>query len=97
MDLGLISIGGGSNNLWLGPGYYSSLIMSNNAEGFGHVELTTNRPIKTPIGNFELMLMGASLTQNSNQGFENKNLISRLVSRQSRYINLLNLNFTPRF
>jgi hypothetical protein len=97
IDLGPISIGGGSNNLWLGPGYYSSLIMSNNAEGFGHVELTTNRPLKTPIGNFELMLMGASLTQNSNQGFENKNLFKSNINPQSRYINILNLTYTPVF
>jgi hypothetical protein len=97
MDLGPVSIGGGSNNLWLGPGYYSSLIMSNNAEGFGHVELTTNRPLKTPIGNFELMLMGASLTQNASQGFENKFLYKATVNPQSRYINILNLTYTPAF
>jgi hypothetical protein len=97
MDLGPISIGGGSNNLWLGPGYYSSLIMSNNAEGFGHVELTTNRPLKTPIGNFELMLMGASLTQNASQGFENKNLFKSNISSQNRYINILNITYTPIF
>ncbi len=97
MDLGPISIGGGSNNLWLGPGYYSSLIMSNNAEGFGHVELSTNRPIKTPIGNFELMLMGASLTQNASQSFENKNLKKDGINTQTRYINILNLTYTPTF
>ncbi len=97
MDLGPVSIGGGSNNLWLGPGYYSSLIMSNNAEGFSHVELTTNRPLKTPVGNFELMLMGASLTQNANQGFENNWLFTRKINSQTRYLNILNLNYTPPF
>jgi hypothetical protein len=97
MDLGPISIGGGSNNLWLGPGYYSSLIMSNNAEGFGHVELSTNRPIKTPIGNFELMLMGASLTQDANQGFENKNLQIHGIHEETRYLNILNITYTPVF
>jgi hypothetical protein len=97
MDLGPISIGGGSNNVWLGPGHYSSLLMSNNAEGFGHVELTTNRPIKTPIGNFELLLMGANLTQNASQGFENKNLLKDEVNKKTRYINVLNLTYTPAF
>jgi hypothetical protein len=95
IDLGPVSISGGSNNLWLGPGYYSSLLMSNNAEGFGHVDLTTNRPLKTPIGNFELMLMGASLTQNANQGFENYNLRRTLIHFKTRYLNLLNLNYSP--
>jgi len=97
MDFGPISIGGGSNNLWLGPGYYSSLIMSNNAEGFGHVELTTNRPLKTPIGNFELMLMGASLTQNANQGFENRNLYRDIINSKTRYLNILIFNYSPIF
>ena len=100
IDLGPVSIGGGNNNIWLGPGVYSSLIMSNNAPGFGHAEITTNRPIKTPIGNFELMLMGANLTSISNLGFENNVfsiLHTRLVSTQNRYLNLLNITYTPSF
>ena len=97
MDFGPISIGGGSNNLWLGPGHYSSLLMSNNAEGFGHVELITNRPLRTPIGNFELMLMGASLTQDASQGFENNFLKRREIINRVRYLNILNLNYTPIF
>lgn len=97
IDLGPVSIGGGNNNIWLGPGVFSSLIMSNNAPGFGHVEITTNRPIKTPIGNFELMLMGANLTQNMNQGFENNNLFKKEVSLKTRYLNVLNITYTPPF
>ena len=97
MDLGPISIGGGSNNLWLGPGYYSSIIMSNNAEGFGHVELTTNRPLKTPIGNFELMLMGSRLKVNFNQFFENRNLKIIYFDSFDRYLNVLNFNYSPIF
>ncbi len=97
IDFGPLSIGGGSNNLWLGPGFFSSILMSNNPEGFGHVELSTNRPIKTPIGNFEMMLMGASLTQNDNQGFENYNLRRTLIHFKTRYLNLININFTPIF
>jgi len=97
MDLGPISIGGGSNNLWLGPGYYSSLIMSNNAEGFGHVELTTNRPLKTPIGNFELLLMGSKLKVDFSQSFENRNLKVIQFDGFDRYLNILNFNFTPIF
>jgi hypothetical protein len=97
MDLGPISIGGGSNNLWLGPGYYSSLIMSNNAEGFGHVELTTNRPLKTPIGDFELMLMGSKLKVDFSQSFENRNLKVIQFDGFDRYLNILSFNFTPIF
>jgi hypothetical protein len=99
IDLGPISIGGGNNNIWLGPGVYSSLIMSNNAPGFGHAEITTNRPIKTPIGNFELMLMGGNLKVNPNQGFENVNLYTRTLAMslniRMRYLNVLNITYTP--
>jgi hypothetical protein len=97
IDLGPVSIGGGNNNIWLGPGVFSSLIMSNNAPGFGHAEISTNRPIKTPIGNFELMLMGANLTQNMNQGFENNNLFKKVVSSKTRYLNVLNITYTTPF
>ena len=96
IDLGPVSIGGGNNNIWLGPGVYSSLIMSNNAPGFGHAEITTNRPIKTPIGNFELMLMGANLTQNPTQGYENNDLYIR-GSYRTRYLNILNITYQPFF
>jgi len=99
IDFGPISIGGGNNNIWLGPGVYSSLIMSNNAPGFGHAEITNNRPIKTPIGNFELMLMGGNLTVNPNQGFENFNLNTRTLATRlntrMRYLNVLNITYTP--
>jgi hypothetical protein len=100
IDFGPISIGGGNNNIWLGPGLHSSLIMSNNAPGFGHAEITTNRPIKTPIGNFELILLGGNLTQNQDQGFENfaYNLLhTKTVERQIRYLNILNITYTPPF
>jgi hypothetical protein len=96
IDFGPISLGGGNNNVWLGPGVYSSLIMSNNAPGFGHAEITTNKPIKTSIGNFELMLIGGNLTQNPNQGFENIYLKSR-ISSDKRYLNILNIIYTPPF
>ena len=97
IDLGPVSIGGGNNNVWLGPGVNSSLIMSNNAPGFGHAEITTNRPIKTPIGNFELMLMGANLITNQNQGFENYNLKSGSMVSKNRYLNILNISYSPAF
>ena len=95
IDLGPISIGGGANNLWLGPGYYSSLIMSNNAEGFPHVFITTKKPIKSIFGSFQLLLLGGKLTQDSIQGFENKNLTNYGINKDTRYLNILNLTYQP--
>ncbi|HQR94864.1 MAG TPA: capsule assembly Wzi family protein, partial [Sediminibacterium sp.] len=61
VNLGKISIGASSENLWWGPGINSSLLMSNNAPGFLHAFIRTNKPIKTPIGNIEFNLIGARL------------------------------------
>jgi len=38
----------GKDSLWWGPGYYGSLLMSNNAEPFKMVKLSTPGPIRLP-------------------------------------------------
>ena len=95
INLGPLSIGIGTNNMWRGPGNFSSLLMSNNAQGFTHVFLNTIKPLKSPIGNFELSIFGANLTQNPTQGFENKYLRTSKVSENSRYINMLSFTYNP--
>ena len=95
MDFGPISIGVSTQNLWFGPGLYSSLLMSNNAEGFNHFNIRTNRPLKTPVGNFELSIIGGTLTANSRQGFENKNLKTSYINDNTRYFNSLSITFNP--
>lgn len=98
MDLGPISVGIAHQNIWRGPGYYSSLLMSNNAQGFKHIYLNTNKPLKTPLGSFELSVFGATLTQNKDQGFENKNLFKAAsINTNTRYINMLTLTYSPVF
>jgi hypothetical protein len=74
VDFGPLSIGVSTQNLWAGPGQYSSLLMSNNAAGFNHFSFGTNRPLKTPIGSFELNIIGGTLKANANQIFENRNI-----------------------
>jgi hypothetical protein len=95
IDLGPLSIGLSSENLWLGPGIYSSLIMSNNSQGFNHITFSSNRPLKTPIGNFELKIIGGTLTSNPIQGFENKNLTAPGNDFKNRYLNILSLSYNP--
>jgi hypothetical protein len=97
MDLGPLSIGVSTQNLWLGPGIYSSLLMSNNAPGFNHFNIQTNRPIITPIGSFQLNVIGGTLTSNKNQGFENTNL--KLIGNTSHtnYLSLLSISYSPLF
>ena len=49
-----LSVGVSNENIWWGPGRRNSLMFTNNAAGFAHAYLQTNKPIKTPIGNFEV-------------------------------------------
>ena len=97
IDLGPISLGVGTENLWLGPGIYSSLLMSNNAPGFNHFSIGTNRPLKTPIGSFELSIIGGTFSQNSKQGFENRNLKVGPLDSYTKYDNTVTLTYSPLF
>ena len=97
MDLGPLSIGLSTQNLWLGPGKFSSLLMSNNAQGFNHFSVASNKPLKTPIGSFEFTIIGGTLTANATQVFENKNLKTYSILRPTRYLNILSLTYKPLF
>jgi hypothetical protein len=74
LRLGGVSVGLSSQNLWWGPGIRSSLLMSNNAPGFLHAYIRSNRPIQTPIGHFEWQLIGGRLEGDSTRPYENFHL-----------------------
>jgi hypothetical protein len=97
MDFGPLSVGASTQNLWLGPGQYSSLLMSNNAPGFNHFSVGTNRPLKTPLGSFQFSIIGGTLTQIPGQGVENENLKQAGYNSNTRYINLLSISYSPPF
>jgi hypothetical protein len=97
MNLGPLSIGLSSQNLWLGPGKFSSLLMSNNAQGFNHFSIANNKPLKTPIGSFEFIIFGGTLTTNSIQGFENKYLKNSSIDASDRYLNAISISYNPIF
>jgi hypothetical protein len=60
-NAGAVSFGLSTENLWWGPGYRNSLIMSTNASGFLHATINTIRPIVTGIGRFEAQIVGGQL------------------------------------
>jgi hypothetical protein len=70
INLGSITLSAASQNLWVGPGISNSLLLSNNAEGFRHLSLKTNKPIKTIIGNIEFNLLSGVLERK--KGFINE-------------------------
>ncbi len=64
LKLGPVSVGYSNQNNWWGPGLRNSLVLSNNAAGFKHLYLSTNKPIKSFIGNFEFSAITGLLDTN---------------------------------
>jgi hypothetical protein len=94
-DLGKLSMGVSTQNLWWGPGIYNSLLMSNNAEGFFHYTIHSNRPIRNFLGVFQIQIIGATLKHDSLQGFENNNLKRRIFFPENRYLNSIAIDYQP--
>lgn len=64
LKLGPISFGFSNQNNWWGPGLRNSLVLTNNAAGFKHLYLSTNKPIKSFMGNFEFSAITGILDTN---------------------------------
>lgn len=96
-NLGPISIGASTENLWWGPGINSSLLMSNNAPGFLHAFIRTNKPIKTPIGNIEFNLIGVRLESTNTIGYENNHLQTKNLDDNWRYLNSYVISWQPKW
>ena len=60
-NIGWLSAGISSENVSWGPGPYTGIVQSNNAPGIPHLDIHTNRPIKTKIGSFEGMVLTGNL------------------------------------
>ncbi len=60
-NFGPIAAGLSTENMWWGPGKFNSLLLSNNAPGFGHITIHTSKPLHTSIGTIEGELFGGRL------------------------------------
>lgn len=92
-----VGIGYSNENLWWGPGQFNSLLMSNNAPGFGHLFLSSRAPIKTPIGSFEWQLISGGLDQDSLMSSEVYHQQIAPYTRKWRYLNSILISYQPRF
>jgi hypothetical protein len=97
LNMGPVAVGVSSENLWWGPGYRSTLLMSNNAPGFGHVFFRTRKPVRTPIGSFEWQIIGGELASNDALPYENQNLVANQIRGKSRYYNGMVLSYHPKW
>lgn len=97
LNLGPITLGASTQNLWWGPGQFSSLMMSNHAPGFLHYTFNTNQPIQTPIGSFEWQLVIGKLNEDTTWAFENNFLKPFNLRNESRFFNGVVITYQPTF
>lgn len=102
LDIGPISFGWSNQNIWWGPGRRNSLVMSNNARGFQHLTLNSNKPINTPIGRFEGQLIAGRL---EGSGYDppranlavNGRFVYRPRVKDWRYLSGIALTYQPKW
>lgn len=97
LSAGPLTAGLSTQNLWWGPGMNSSLLMSNNAPGFLHGFLATRRPLRTPLGTIEFQLIGASLSNNNQYPYENRQLQLVTLNNSRRYLSAYAISWNPRW
>lgn len=99
------SLGVSNENIWWGPGYNTSLLITNNAPGFLHASFKTIRPLKTLIGNFEWQVISGRLNANDTKPEDVYNRKTHLEVwgsltdnyDYSKYINGINFVYEPKF
>ena len=99
LHVGGFAAGLSTQNLWWGPGQFSSLLLSNNAPGFTHFTLSTTQPLCLPIGTFEGQLVAGRLDEDSADGglYENFHLKPSRLTDQWRYFNAIVVTYQPSF
>ena len=92
-----VSVGVSTENLWWGPGFRNSLLMSNNAPGFLHGTFNSVKPVKTFLGSFEFQLIGGRLEGSGIQPIASDYFVNGInylepKSADARYISALTIN-----
>lgn len=102
-NIGNISAGVSTENLWWGPGSANALVLGNNAPGFLHGTINTIKPFETNIGTFEAQLIGGKLTGSGilppgrNRYNSSNQLLYRPKREEDRYIAGFTLTWGPKW
>ena len=97
LSAGAFSVGYSTQNIWWGPGVRSSLLMSNNAPGFGHFFFKTRKPLKTAIGSLEWQLIGGQLNSDDKLAYENRHLLPNSLTSRDRYLSGIVISYQPKW
>jgi hypothetical protein len=100
LNLGGITVGLSSENLWLGPGQFNALILSDNAPGFYHFKVHSSRPIQTFLGGFEGMYWAGRLEGSGYSHFSDgkaSNIFKPKDDSDWRYFTGISLSYSPKW
>ncbi len=100
VNVGGFALVASTENIWWGPGQFNSLIFSDNAEGFPHLSLQTNRPVKTFMGNFEGQIIMGRLENSFIEPSQDPSLNEQFFQEFDddwRYLNGITITYSPVF
>ncbi len=105
LNINALSLALSTENIWWGPGQFSSLMISNHAPGFLHGSINTRRPIKTFMGSFEFQVIGGKMIEENIasdelsdlRNYNNRWGVGKNNEDISKYINAVNLVYSPSF
>ncbi len=96
------SIGISTENIWWGPGYNQSLLMTNNAAGFPHLTYQSLRPLRTRFGSVEWQLISGKLKNSGVEPIEPRRVydthfLYEPKNNDNRFISGMMLSLQPSF
>ncbi|WP_175454219.1 capsule assembly Wzi family protein [Algoriphagus alkaliphilus] len=97
---GKAELGFSTQNIWWGPGQFSSLIFSNNARGMKHFFLKTKSPANIGIGLLEAQMIFGRAEDSGLDPTQNEVLNAqyfRPFSGDWRYVNGISISYQPSF
>lgn len=98
--LGGVFLGFSSENIWAGPGQFTSLVISDNAPGFYHFRIQSTRPLKTFLGNFEGIYWAGKLKSSKKTHFSDgkyQSIFGEKDESSWRYFTGLTISYSPKW
>jgi hypothetical protein len=100
LNFGHLEVGVGTQNIWWGPGQFTSLIFSNNARGIPHAFVRTSAPVNIGIGHLEAQIISGRAEDSGIDPSQNSALNDRYFrdfSGDWRYVNGISITYQPKF
>ena len=100
LNAGPLELGASTENIWWGPGQFTSLIFSNNARGMKHLFLRTSRPLNIFIGKIETEIIVGRANDSGILPSQNERLndvFARPFRGDWRYVSGITITFQPVF